>query len=63
MDHFLVQNIVLNKSFGITVENRFTDDKETGKTGFLRFFTQKNVLLNQQKFGWFNKVFRLNMGQ
>ena len=26
-------------------------------------YTQKNVLLNQQKFGWPNKVFRLNMGQ
>ena len=25
--------------------------------------TQKNVLLFQQKFGWPNKVFRLNMGQ
>ena len=24
---------------------------------------QKNVLLNQQKFGWPNKIFRLNMGQ
>ena len=23
-------------------------------------YTQKNVLLNQQKFGWPNKVFRLN---
>ena len=26
-------------------------------------YTQKNVLLNQQKFGWPNKAFRLNMGQ
>ena len=26
-------------------------------------FTQKKVLLNQQKFGWLNRVFRLNMGQ
>ena len=25
--------------------------------------TQKNVLLNQRKFGWRNKVFCLNMGQ
>ena len=28
-----------------------------------RAHTKKNVLLNQQKFGWPNKVFRLNMGQ
>ena len=25
-------------------------------------YTQRNVLLNQQKFGWSNKIFRLNMG-
>ena len=25
--------------------------------------TQKNVLLNEQKFGWHNKVFRLSTGQ
>ena len=29
----------------------------------LGFYTQKNVLLNQQKFGRPNKVFRLNMRQ
>ena len=27
------------------------------------YYTQKNVLSNQQKFGWPNKAFRLNMGQ
>ena len=30
---------------------------------FSHFQTQKNVLLNQQKFDWPNKFFRLNMGQ
>ena len=30
---------------------------------YMCLYTQKNDLLNQQKFGWPNKVFRLNMGQ
>ena len=25
-------------------------------------YTQRNALMNQQKFGWPNKSFRLNMG-